>query len=92
MHQSVLERLSQEVNPTPLHPCSFRDRHADVLIAGLPVWQAAAERSFAQYVLGVVHDDGTGVTQSDTKAVSWYRKAGEQGNSDAEIALARLSR
>ncbi|KIO47791.1 tetratricopeptide repeat protein, partial [Nitrosospira sp. NpAV] len=41
----------------------------------------------AQYALGVLYAKGRGVAQDDREAVSWYRKAAEQGNADAQYNL-----
>jgi uncharacterized protein len=44
----------------------------------------------AQYNLGVMYDDGQGVPQDYAVAVSWYRKAAEQGDADAQVNLGVL--
>ena len=36
--------------------------------------------SSAQAVLGVMYDNGEGVPEDDAQAVSWYRKAAQQGH------------
>ena len=41
----------------------------------------------AQFLLGVMYFDGTGVPQDDKEAVKWYRKAAEQGYSVAQHDL-----
>ncbi len=41
----------------------------------------------AQFNLGVMYNNGQGVTQDYTQAVSWYRKAAEQGHADAQFNL-----
>ena len=33
----------------------------------------------AQYVLGIMYDNGEGVPENDAEAVKWYRKAADQG-------------
>ena len=43
--------------------------------------------AYAQYNLGVMYDNGTGVEQSDEKAVEWVLKAAEQVNADAQCNL-----
>ena len=55
-------------------------------------YRLAAEQgdANAQYILGVLYEDGLGVEQSDTEAEKWYRKAAEQGNTDAAKRLAKL--
>lgn len=44
--------------------------------------------AFAQFNLGVLYDQGHGVTLDDQKAIEWYRKAAEQGLPQAQINLA----
>ena len=41
----------------------------------------------AMYNLGYCFDNGEGVAQNKTKAVEWYTKAAEKGNSDAMYNL-----
>ena len=41
----------------------------------------------AQFRLGVMYDEGQGVTRDATEAVTWYRKAAEQGHADARLRL-----
>ena len=38
----------------------------------------------AQFNLGVMYEDGRGVTQDYQEAVKWYRKAAEQGDAEAQ--------
>ena len=44
----------------------------------------------AQVQLGYMYDHGQGVTKDDTEALKWYRKAADQGSSDAKLAIKRL--
>jgi hypothetical protein len=44
----------------------------------------------AQYNLGMVYLKGEGVTRDYTEATRWYRKAGEQGHSDAQSNLGAM--
>ena len=44
----------------------------------------------AQYRLGRMYDDGTGVGQSSAMAARWYRKAAEQGQKTAIKRLQNL--
>ena len=41
----------------------------------------------AQYRLGMKYNFGRGVTENDSEAVKWYRKAAEQGHVGAQYAL-----
>jgi len=53
-------------------------------------WRPLAEQgdAQAQYGLGVMYDNGYGVTQDDKEAANWYRKAAEQGYAAAQFNLA----
>ena len=44
----------------------------------------------AQYNLGVMYDQGTGVSQDYKKAAEWYQKAAESGDADAQNALGAM--
>jgi TPR repeat protein len=41
----------------------------------------------AQYSLGLMYDNGRGVTQDYKKSVKWYRKSVEQGHAEAQYNL-----
>ena len=41
----------------------------------------------AQFILGIMYDDGEGVPQDYAEAVRWYRRAAEQDNADAQFKL-----
>ena len=43
----------------------------------------------AQFNLGCAYRDGEGVAQDDTEAVKWWRMAAEQGDAEAQHALAK---
>lgn len=43
--------------------------------------------SSAQVNVGVMYADGEGVTQSDKKAIKWFRKGAQQGNANAQMHL-----
>ncbi len=43
--------------------------------------------SYAQYNLGLMYDNGTGVAQDYKEAVGRYRKAAEQGRAEAQTNL-----
>ena len=60
--------------------------------AAVSDWQTAADEGFAQaqFALGFVFEDGTGVAQSNELAAHWYKKAAEQGNADAQCNLGSL--
>jgi TPR repeat protein len=42
----------------------------------------------AQSALGVLYEEGTGVSKDDSKAAKWYQMAAEQGVADAQMNLA----
>ena len=48
---------------------------------------AAQGKAGAQYNLGVIHDNGLGVTQDYKEAVKWYRLSAEQGHIRAQKNL-----
>ena len=52
-------------------------------------YRKAAEQGLAeaQYNLGVMYLNGTGVAKDEAKAVEWYRKAAEQGLAMAQYNL-----
>lgn len=44
----------------------------------------------AQYSMGVLYENGFGVTKDLPQAAAWYLKAAEQGNSDAQFNLGAM--
>ena len=52
-------------------------------------YRKSAEQGIAdaQFNLGVMYDEGRGVTQDYNEAVKWYRKSAEQGLRDAQFNL-----
>ena len=55
-------------------------------------WRKAAEQRLAQaqFNLGVMYAEGTGVTQVYAEAVKWFRKAAEQGFVQAQSDLGSM--
>lgn len=51
---------------------------------------ATAGDSDAQFGIGVMTDNGQGVSENDAEAAKWYRLAAERGNPDAQFNLALL--
>ena len=45
----------------------------------------------AQYAMGVLYENGFGVSKDLTQAAAWYLKAAEQGNSDAQYNLGAMN-
>jgi TPR repeat protein len=58
------------------------------------LFEAAASSSFAlaKYALGLIHENGLGVKKDKCKAKSFYEAAAAAGDTDAQKAVARLSR
>ena len=56
------------------------------------VIKAKAEKgdATAQFNLGLLYDNGQGVTQDYAEALKWYRKAADQGNAKAQFNLGFL--
>jgi len=54
----------------------------------------AAEQGHAdaQYNLGMMYDNGHGVTQDYVRAMEWYRKSANQGNANAQYNLGGMYR
>ena len=52
-------------------------------------WEPLAKsgNKVAQYNLGIMYDNGQGVTQDYQQAVAWYRKAAKQGYASAQYNL-----
>ena len=57
--------------------------------AALREWLPLAEQGHAQaqYLIGVMYDNGRGVSQDYRTAVKWYRLAAEQGHAGAQFNL-----
>jgi hypothetical protein len=55
--------------------------------SALEEFQKAAEQGdvIAQYALGLMYDNGEGVTQDNATAFKWYKKAAEQGYAQAQF-------
>jgi uncharacterized protein len=52
-------------------------------------YRKAADQGYAnaQITIGVMYENGQGVTQDNAEAIRWYRKAAEQGNPNAQYNL-----
>ncbi|WP_171251809.1 tetratricopeptide repeat protein, partial [Acinetobacter baumannii] len=44
----------------------------------------------AKYYLGILYEEGYGVTQDYKKAFEWYSKAANQGNAEAQNNLGAM--
>ena len=51
---------------------------------------AGQGNAVAQFSLGFMYDTGQGVTQDDSEAVTWYRKAAAQGHANAQYNIGVL--
>jgi len=61
-----------------------------LMIQGVDVqYKLAAEQgiAYAQYNLGLMYENGDGVSQDYKTAVKWYRLSAEQGNASAQTSL-----
>ncbi len=58
----------------------------------LRVWLPPADAgdAQAQYFVGQIYEKGLGQTPDSARAVSWYRRAAEQGHAPAQTALAMM--
>ena len=54
------------------------------------IQKAQAGEAASQYMLGLAYELGVGVVKNDAEAVSWYRKAAEQGYIPAQLGLAKM--
>ena len=61
----------------------------DVFYSEFDEAYALAKKGYpwAQFNVGVMYADGEGVTQSDKKAIKWFRKGAEQGDANAQMHL-----
>jgi hypothetical protein len=57
--------------------------------SALQEFQMLAEQGdvIAQYALGLMYDNGEGVTQNNATAFKWYKKAAEKGNAQAQFNI-----
>jgi len=71
--QRILKRLQKEIaKQNKLRQLQARAKQGD---------------ADAQFMLGVMYEEGKGVTQNDKTAVKWYRLAAEQGYAAAQNNL-----
>ena len=56
------------------------------------LWLPLAEggNADAQAMLGIIYEEGQGVSQDYTAALTWYRRAADQGHPDAQFYLAYM--
>jgi uncharacterized protein len=60
--------------------------------AALSWYRKAANQGHdkAQYMLGIMYENGYGVNMDDKIALTWYKKAADQGNPDAIAQMKTL--
>jgi len=58
-------------------------------VTALRLWRSLADEgdADAQYNLGVMYNNGDGVSQDYAEAMKWHRKAADQGNGNAQFNL-----
>jgi TPR repeat protein len=58
----------------------------------LQLFQPLADEGFspAQFIIGLMYEQGQGVTKNYSEAMRWFRKAADQGNSGAQLGLGAM--
>jgi uncharacterized protein len=58
----------------------------------LRIYRSMADRglAIAQFNVGLMYDNGQGVSKDEVQAMKWYRLAADQGRSDAQYQLGHL--
>src|SRR5260370_17944390 len=66
-------------------------RKADYATA-LRIYRSMADQglAIAQFNVGLMYDNGQGVSKDEVQAIKWYRLAADQGRSDAQYQLGHL--
>ncbi len=80
--------FARSVAAGPLEDALDAAQRGDYATA-IRLWRPLADKGEidAQYNLGVMYDNGYGVTRDYTVAVSWFRKAADQGFAAAQLSL-----
>ncbi len=65
--------------------------HRQDYATALNKWRSAAQRGNpdAQAWIGILYEEGNGVTRNYSEALRWYQLAAKQGDVDAQYALGR---
>ncbi|MBF0294394.1 MAG: sel1 repeat family protein [Magnetococcales bacterium] len=63
-------------------------KYADVLRMATP--HAQRGHAYAQFVLGLLHQNGEGVPQDYVQALKWFLEAARQGDAKAQYSVARI--
>ena len=56
----------------------------------LTFYEATSKYSYSAFIIGHMYDNGIGISQDYTKAMKWYERAAENGNSTAMINLGAI--
>ena len=58
----------------------------------IELYELAANQGLkeAQNAIGLMYDEGKGVTEDDAKAIEWYQKSADQGHAEAQFNLANM--
>src|SRR5260370_14376341 len=58
----------------------------------LRIYRSMADQGLAisQFNVGLMYDNGQGVSKDEVQAMKWYRLAADQGRSDAQYQLGHL--
>ena len=80
--------LSGAANAGPFDDAVAAHERGDYATA-FRLWRPLADQgnASAQFNLGLMYDNGQGVTQNHAEAVKWYRLAADQGNASAQFNL-----
>ena len=80
--------FARSVATGPLEDALDAAERSDYATA-IRLWRPLADKGEveAQYNLGVMYDQGLGVTRDYAVAVSWFRKAADQGFAAAQLSL-----
>lgn len=72
----------------PCYAQSKAQTQEDIQAAQIAMRMAEQGNPEAQYMLGIMYEDGSGVEQNLAKAFLWYEKSALQGYQDAQSTLA----
>jgi TPR repeat protein len=58
-------------------------------VAALRIYRSMTDQglAIAQFNVGLMYDNGQGVSKDEVQATKWYRLAADQGRSDAQYQL-----
>ena len=66
---------------------AIKNGNADVFAT---LVKMAEEFTFPPYIIGMIYEEGEGVSRSDCRAMEWYEKAAEQGHAEAQYKLGEM--